>query len=105
MTWTEHAYQRFRDQERLDYVQFLTQQDEANTRLQEATMSSTHKTRRGDRVPRFPDVSDRDARIAEVRDRMAEAYDTAQVELDRQRRMESTSTVDRSRFPAIKGGA
>ena len=105
MTWGEAAYRRFKDQSSRDYAVFRQQQAEAaNQRNKEIDMSK-RKTAHGDRVPKFPDVSGRDDRIAKVRALMAEAYDTAEAERDRRTRMAAPSADLSKRFNAIRNGA
>lgn len=53
---------------------------------------------------KFPEVSDRDDRITEVREAMAEAYDAAETELQRRRRMDAPREDLAKRFTALRGG-
>jgi hypothetical protein len=106
MTWNESAYRRFKDQERTDHAVMQQHYAEQNKqRNKEMSSMSKHKTARGDSSSEFPDVSDRDDRIAKVRELMAEAYDTAEAEQNRRNRMEAASKPDTARFPALRTGA
>lgn len=54
---------------------------------------------------KWPDVSDRDKRIASIRSRMTELFDKAEAESKRRQRLEATPSDSAQRFPAVKRGA
>lgn len=66
---------------------------------------TTRKTRVGDRVQRFPDVSDRAERLAEIRQKLADAFEEAERAHAVQGRMTSAGKPDPARFPSLDGGA
>ncbi len=83
---------------------YTAAQQEAARQNKEAAMKR-RKTALGDQVVRFPDVGNRDARIAEVRQALAEAFEKAEAARSLQERMGNTKTVDDSRFSVLGDGS
>ena len=70
---------------------------------QESNMK-TRKTPVGDRVQRFPDVSDRAERLAEVRQKLADAFEEAERAQAVQGRMTAAGKPDPARFSSLRDG-
>ena len=78
-------------------------QREAESQQAKEKRMKKRKTAQGDYVARFPKVSDRGERIAEVRKQIADAFDEAEHAAALNDRMSSVETIDSGRFSVLGG--
>lgn len=101
MTWGSADYERFKRQELRDRAMDYEADRVAAAQRTEEIAMSRQKTAQGDRVERFPDLSDRGERIAEVRRVLAEAFEKAEAAVALEARMADVGTNSAARFPVL----